>query len=347
VYLPAGRYPLRRSVELRDGVTVRGDGQATVVTRPRQVIVPVSRPSDGGREKLHVDGTRGLRVGDQIYVGDADSHGWWASHCVIRAIRGGVLAMEVRHGKSEHRFLPRRGAFAANWFPAFWLRDVRNATIEGLAIDGGVRRQRRERCDFVVAAIHSRGSENLRVLNVAVRNWLGDGIGIQGGRGALVHGCLVENCAGHGYHPGTGLAQSVWSDNIARGNTRDGFYFCLRVTYATVRGNVLVANAGNGIGDLSDPDQSNTVVGNVCAENGRHGIEATRSIGNVIQGNVCRNNSRGERGKFAGIYLSGHRQTCVTGNVCVDDQKRPTQLHPIVEEDPAGQNVVRDNLCSP
>jgi polygalacturonase len=29
VNLPAGRYSLRRSVQLRAGVTVRGDGQAT------------------------------------------------------------------------------------------------------------------------------------------------------------------------------------------------------------------------------------------------------------------------------------------------------------------------------
>jgi len=206
-----------------------------------------------------------------------------------------------------------------------------------------VRRHTRESCDFVVAAIHTHQAENVRVLNAAVRNWLGDGIGIQGGRGALVSGCFVENCCGHGYHPGTGLTQSIWADNVARGNTRDGLFFCLRVTHATVRGNVLVANRGHGIGGLTDPDMYNVVAGNVCAENGKHGIDADRAIGNVIQGNVCRNNSRTAPGSFAGIYLAGHRDCVVVGNVCVDDQQRTTQTHGLVSRDPAGPNIVADN----
>ena len=257
------------------------------------------------------------------------------------------LAWKVLHGDKKHRFLPERGAFVANWFPAFWLREVRDVTIEDLTIDGVVRKHKREKCDFVVAAVHSRDSENIRVLNVTVRNWLGDGIGIQGGKGALVSGCTAENCVGHGFHPGTSITQSVWSDNFARGNTRDGLFFCLRVTHSTVRGNVLVGNRGHGIGGLTDPDAFNTVVGNICAENGRHGIDADRAVGNTIQGNVCRGNSRLEPGKFAGIYLAGHKHCVVTGNVCVDDAASPTQLRGLVTGEPVGRNTVKDNESWP
>jgi parallel beta-helix repeat protein len=130
---------------------------------------------------------------------------------------------------------------------------------------------------------------------------------------------------------------------MARGNTRDGFFFCLRVTHTTVQGNVFVENGGHGIGGLSDPDRCNAVAGNICAANGKHGIDAARSIGNVIQGNMCRNNSQSNAGEFAGIYLCEHRDTVVTGNVCFDDQPKHTQVHGIVNADPAGENIVRNN----
>lgn len=347
VYVPPGRHVLRRSVEMRSGVTVRGEGPATVLVRPKEVVTPLAKPSHGSQKIIHVRSGKGLSVGDEIYIGDEATGGWHSSHCIVRENRGRSLILEVLHGDRIHRFLPKRHGFAANWFPAFWLRGLQDVTIEDLTIDGGVRRPRREKCDFVVAAVHSRSSINVRVLNVTVRNWLGDGIGLQGGHGGLVQGCVVENCTGHGYHPGTGITQSIWSDNFARGNTRDGLFFCLRVTHSTVRGNVFVGNQGHGIGGLTDPDQYNTVIGNVCAENGKHGIDADHAIGNTIQGNICRGNSRREPGRYAGIYLAGHRNCIVTGNVCVDDSEKVTQHRGLVTKEPAGPNVINDNQSLP
>jgi parallel beta-helix repeat protein len=348
VYLPPGRYALRRSVELRSGVTIRGEGPSSVLVRPKEIWAAIAQPSDGTRKTVQLkQPPRGLKVGDEIHISDSASRGWWSSHCIVREIDGKTLGLEVLHGQKDKKFLPQRDAFLANWFPAFWLREVKDVTIESVTIEGTDRRLPRDRCDFVVAAVHTRDCRDVRVSRVTVRNWLGDGIGIQGGRGAQVSGCIVENCVGHGYHPGTGVTQSVWSDNIARGNTRDGFFFCLRVTHSTVRGNVLVGNRGHGIGGLTDPDAFNTVIGNVCAENGLHGIDADHAVGNTIQGNVCRGNSRCEPGKYAGIYLAGHKHCVVTGNVCVDDAVIPTQLQGLVNRDPLGRNTVKDNESWP
>ncbi|HOX06456.1 MAG TPA: right-handed parallel beta-helix repeat-containing protein [Planctomycetota bacterium] len=343
VRVPPGRHLLRRSIELRSGVRIRGEGPATVLARPREAVIALAGPSHGASRSVRLRHVRGLRVGDEIYLGDDECEGWWASHCIVTAIRGRELGLEVLHGERKYRFLTERHAFAANWFPAFWLRCVRDVTIADLTIDGGIPRPRREKCDFVVAAIHSRRAENLRVLNVNVRNWPGDGIGVQGGRGALVSGCTVENCAGHGFHPGTGLTESVWADNFGRGNTRDGLFFCLRVSHTTVRGSVFTGNGGHGIGGLSDPDMYNVVAANVCADNGGHGIDADRAVGAVIQGNICRSNSRRAPGEFAGISLTDHRGCVVTGNLCLDDQAVPTQTRGIAESAPAGLNVTANN----
>jgi len=348
VYLPPGQYALRRSVELPSNIRLRGEGCATVLTRPAAVEeVRVTQPTDGARTTLYTVHADGLCPGDQIYLRDDLSGGWHATHAIINRIASDHLELEILRGEAQHEFSPDRQARISNWFPCFWLRGVRDVTIENMVIDGGITTHSVRKCDFVVAAVHAHKSANIRIRDLSIRNWPGDGIGLQGGSGGWVTGCLVENCAGHGYHPGTGITQSTWTDNMAQRNTRDGFFFCLRVTHSTVRGNILVGNGGHGIGGLSDPDQYNTVIGNVCADNGMHGIDADKAIGNTIQGNICRNNSRSVAGRFAGIYLAGHRNNIVTGNVCVDDQPLPTQLQPLADLQPAGANIIRDNLCLP
>ena len=86
------------------------------------------------------------------------------------------------------------------------------------------------------------------------------------------------------------------------------------------------------------------VVGNVCAGNAAHGIDATGAYGNVIEGNILRGNSRAKPGVWAGIYLKEHRGNVVRNNVCADDAVPPTQPRGVVEEAPAGDNVVDGNV---
>ncbi len=346
VLIPPGRRLLRRSVRLRSGVTLRGEGPASVLARPAEIDVPLAEPTDGSRTSCRVARLGGLKVGDQIAIRDRENYGWWVTHAVIKSIRGCRLGLGLLHGKAEYRYLPRRGGRVSNWLAAIWLRDVHDVTIEGLTIQGSAA-PRRKVYDFVVAAVHSRNAQRLRVADVTIRDWPGDGIGVQGGREAIVSGCIVENCAGHGFHPGTGLTESCWSGNIARGNTRDGLFFCLRVSHTVVRGNVFVGNGGHGIGGLTDPDRDNVVADNICADNGCHGIDADKAVAAVITGNLCRNNSRRRPGRFAGIYLAGHRDCAVTGNICIDDQDSPTQRRGISIGEPGGDNLVANNHCRP
>lgn len=347
VYLPAGTYLLRRSVVLRSTVTIRGDGPATVLTRPPVVRHRLVRGAHGESKHLRVSSTRGLQVGDQVNVRDRESVGWWSSHAIVTDLSPVHLRLEMRHGSHKYRFLPERLGIVTNWFPAIWLKDTHDVIIESLAIDGNEVEHPYKVCDFVVAAIHSHNCTNLRIANITVRHWPGDGIGIQGGHTALVTGCIVENCAGHGCHPGTGLTQSLWTDNVGIRNTCDGLFFCLRVTHSVVRGNVFELNGRHGIGGLSDPDMFNVVASNICANNGCHGIEAVRSIGNVIEGNILRNNSQKAPGRYAGLFMRCHRDTTVTGNICVDDQERQTQVKGMVSLDPAGTNIIANNQCRP
>jgi len=346
VFLPAGTYLLRRSVRLRPKVTLRGEGSATVLTRPRERSIRLARRTQKNRTTVALTTAAGLRVGDEVYVRDDTQAGYYSRHGIVRAIRKSVIGLELLECDPERTYSPVRNAYLSNLFPALWIPRADEVTIESLTIDGGLKKHGRRGGDFTCAGIHARISHDLRIRDVTVRNWPSDGIGVQNGS-ATVSGCLTDNCRGPGLHPGTGLTFSSWTSNVARSNTGDGFYFCLGVVNAVVQGNLFHRNRRNGLGGLAEPDRCNAVTGNVCAENGEHGIEATRALGNSIQGNICRNNSQREPGKFAGIYLAEHRDNVVTGNVCIDDQEEPTQLKGIESIRPVGHNVITRNHSFP
>jgi hypothetical protein len=100
-----------------------------------------------------------------------------------------------------------------------------------------------------------------------------DGIGLQIGSRNVVRHCVVEDCRGPGFHAGGRETDSEFSDNVARGNLGDGFYFCAWVTRVAVKNNKFTGNKENGIGGLGDSsDTGKMVEGNLCRENDGNGI---------------------------------------------------------------------------
>ncbi len=157
---------------------------------------------------------------------------------------------------------------------------------------------------------------------------------------------MVENCRGHGMHPGTGLADSVWSGNISRENTGDGLFFCMRVRHSVVSNNVLADNDGAGIGHVGGGgDRYNVVAGNTCVGNGRWGIQVYDGADNVITGNLCLSNSRLDPGRYPGIGVIKTTDTIISGNRCLDGQETRTQAAGIVESDGSDFNLFTGNLC--
>lgn len=345
VFLPAGAYLLRRRVRLRARVTLRGEGAATLLTRPPQRFYALKKKTRKRPSHVVLDSTRGLRVGDELYLRDEMNYSYGAAHGIVRELRGNTVGWELLDSDPQYAYTPGPYSFAANWFPALWIHEADRVTLEHLSIEGGIKKHVKPKGDFTCDGVHARRSSDLRVLNVSVRNWPADGIGVQKGSGSLVSGCFVEHCCGHGYHPGTSIVSSVWVNNQAHRNSVDGFYFCLNVVNAVVQGNIFQGNGRHGIGGLTFPDRCNAVLGNVCSGNGAHGIDAANAVGNTIQGNIVRNNSQLGPGKFAGIYLEKHRENVVKDNVCADDQEKPTQLEGLRAFNPSGKNIIADNLC--
>lgn len=344
VYLPHGAYLIRRSIVLRSGVTLRGEGIATALVRPAPVLFELTAPSPANTAEAGLSTVGGLQPGDEIWFRDNAQQGWHSRHLVIHAIRGQEVQGALAAGQAGRRYTPEAGTWGGNFFPMILIPKSDSATIDSLLVDGGPYAYDAGRFpDFTCAAIHGVEAESLRVQNVTVRRWPGDGISVQGGT-AIVTGCIVEECLGNGFHPGSSIRQSIWTHNIARHNGWDGFYFCLGVRNAVVANNLFSDNKRNGIGGLSDPDACNVITGNVLARNAWRGIEAPRAFGNVISGNVIHDNSLACPGLFPGIALERHTGNVVTGNHCFDTRERPTQTSGIESFDPSGENLIAQNL---
>lgn len=343
IVIPAGRYELRRAIHLPQNVTIRGEGSATVLTRPAPAISDLLTDCDQV-DRAQLADTTGLQPGDQLRIMDDRQPMYHSREMVIRTLADGWITGERLYGEPDRVYRVADHAWAGNLFPALSATRVAGITIESLVIEGGEHRYDENRTgDFLGAAIHCLKVQDLRIGNVTVRRWPGDGISVQGGS-AMVSGCVVEDCLGSALHPGSNLHRSVWIGNIARGN-RHGLFFCSTVRNTIAAHNILIANREHGIWGLGDPDMGNVLVGNIIADNGRHGIEAQRARANVIVANLMRANNRDAAHPSAAIFMREHRENLVANNLCLDDQQTPTQTDGLNIDKPAGDNLIQDNAC--
>lgn len=344
VHIAAGEYVVRHSIRLRPKVTLRGDGGGTVLRRPPTVMFDLVSKTPVGKVAAEVSSAEGLRRGDEVYLRDPAQGGWNARHLTVTAIGANRIEGILVFGDPECNYAPSKGGMCGNFFPMLFIDHADDVTIESLTIDGSPHPvSRKTMPGFTCSAVHGISAVNLRIHQVTVRNWPADGISAQKGTATVTH-CLVENCIGHGYHPGTSIAKSIWSNNVGHSNGGDGFFFCQGVRNAVVSDNIFSENAGSGIGNLSEPDAYNAVIGNIIFGNGRHGIEGFSALGNVIANNLIRDNSTSAPGKYAAIYLECHRNNSLTGNAVFSTVSPATQTRAIELIEPTGDNCVGDNL---
>jgi len=343
VWVPPGVYPLRRHVHLRRNVAIRGAGSSSLITRTPEVFSALMSEAQAGETSVQVESPAAFTVGMEVSVFDTAQHGWYATHAFIDDISGNRLSLD----RPIHRpCLLERNGTVAHAFSAFVGWEVSGCELEGLCIDGGNTSGQSLFADFTVSAIHLVRTMDARVTRCVVRHWPADGFSVQGGAGAMVTDCLAEGCLGHGFHPGTSLQHSLWTNNMGRNNGRDGIYFCMYVRHSVVSGNTFYGNGRHGIGGLGDGgDQYNVVANNTCVSNAHHGIEASRGQNNTISSNICLNNSQGEPGKYSGIGLIDVTGMTVSANRCLDDQEVRTQAYGIEESGASDQNLIVANHC--
>ena len=341
VRVPAGEWRLRRSIVLPSRVSLVGDGPATELTIAAPRALSLARDARKGIRSVHVRGRVPFVPGDGVGLSDAKRLGWNGTHAVVTSVHGNLVRLNnpVNRGVTI-----KEGAKIVSLIPGITASGSRDADLRDLTLRGTDRMG--PWWDFTYSAVHLVNCHHMRVLNVTVSDWPSDGIGVQGGSDVQVAHCQVTTCRGHGFHPGTSLARSVWSHNIATGNHGDGLYFCWRVHDSVCSDSVFTGNSLSGIGGVAHGgDHHNIISNNVCSENAKWGIDASDGVEQVITGNLLRSNSREKAGAYPALRLHNVQRFLVNGNRCADDQDTPTQTRGIVESGDSDWNLVTGNLC--
>jgi parallel beta-helix repeat protein len=340
---------------MRSHVTLQGSGPKTVLRKVKQIGARLAAKAGAESRSLKVQSAEGFQAGDEIGIYDANTVGWLHAHAVVKSVRDDDLLLDRRIGRD---FDPAEAAAVVNYFPAITGRDLDRVVLKDLAIDGrreenpglasvSVRAKRRPAdLGFTFAAINLMEMHDGRIEGCNVREWPADGISLQIGSRNVVRNCVVENCRGPGFHAGGRETDSEFSDNEARGNLGEGFYFCAWVTRVTVKNNKFVGNRGDGVGGLGNSgDIDNVVEGNLCRENGGSGISLWDGERNTVKNNTCVNNSQEAPGRWSGITLSKTQNCVVSGNRCFDDQQAHTQKYGVEELENCRGNTITDNDC--
>lgn len=358
VSIPPGVYCLRRAIVVRAHITLHGAGSTTILTRGKEVHAQLTASARKGQTRIEVESTTGFQVGDEVALCDDRMHGWYMAHGLVKNVEPGsiTLAEPIESRNKEGVFAIERNAIVVNYFPFICANrmydgdPVADVTIRDLTFDGNIDQNRGPWTDFTLAAIHFANVSDSRIRNCTILGSVGDGIGVQGGQDNRVESCLIENCRGHGLHPGTGLRGAVFDGNISRNNGGDGLYFCCLVVGIIVTNNLFHDNGGSGVGELGagcdGSDSFNVVSNNVCRHNGRWGIQAVGGKNNLITGNVCLDNSQTNPGHYSGICIQDTNHTVVSGNRCGSDTDKPTQRFGIEESGDSDANVIADNVCA-
>lgn len=106
VFIPAGRYVVRRAILPRTNVTLRGEGYATVLTRPAPAISKLGESTRPNETAMRVEDASGFHVGEQVWIADNTQTGWRNRHMVIRRIDGDCIDGNLVDGDLE-RFYDR------------------------------------------------------------------------------------------------------------------------------------------------------------------------------------------------------------------------------------------------
>jgi parallel beta-helix repeat protein len=343
VRIPAGRWRLSRSIWIPSGVSLVGDGPSTELYIAPLKVARLAKDVRKGGKVLTLKGKVPFKVGQEIGVSDETRNGWWGTHGIVEGIDGNRVRISAKFNRG---LSVADDAKAVSLFPAITSdgksdMELADFTIRG---PGGAKGKW---WDFTYSAIHMVLCQRVRITNVTVFAWPSDGIGVQRGSDVQVSQCQAHGCRGHGFHPGTGLARSVWSHNIGKGNGGDGFFFCARVHHSTCSDSVFSENGLAGIGGVArGGDHHNIISDNVCSYNQKWGIEATRGDEQAITGNLILSNSQEQAGQYPGIRLHDMQHNLVTSNRLADDQQKPTQTQGIVESGGTDYNLISNNLCT-
>ncbi|MFM1944226.1 MAG: hypothetical protein RI897_3208 [Verrucomicrobiota bacterium] len=315
VVIGPGTYLMRDSLHLRSRVTVRGQGDRTVLKKDAEFRSALVADGDFGEAAITVEEASGFAVGRGVYVASRIQRNFLGMCATILNRRDNYFTLS-RSMNAD--IMVADGGFAATIFPVISGYNLVDARVEDLVVDGNRAENPTEVDGCRTAGIFLYRGDAVVIRGCKVRNYSGDGISFQQSNDVRVEGCEVEGCAGFGLHPGSGSQRPTVVGCRAVGNDSDGFFFCWRVRGGRAEGNWLEGNGGYGM-SIGHKDSDNVVTGNTVIGNAGGGVywrnesEPMAAHRITFEGNIVRDN------EGWGLFVDGETHgTVIRGNTIED-----------------------------
>ena len=317
VRIGPGRYLMRNALMLRSNVKIVGEPGKTVLVACDGVKVLLACDGDCNERQITLEDPRGFQVGDGVVIQD-ERYGW-GYQVTTATLTAKVNDKSFRLSHPLYLdYMMRFKATATLAFPVVGGWNVKNASIEGLTIDGN----RAKSAQFVdgcrAGGIYLHECEDIAIRNCIVRDFNGDGICSSVSHRTTVENCTSENNAGHGLHPGSGSHKPTFHKNKGLNNGHDGLFVCWHVQHGVFEDNEMRGNQRDGI-SIGHRDTDNRFFKNRVTGNSRAGIlfrDETEPMGahrNVFEDNVILDNAAQLKKGFpaASIVIQGHHHDLV------------------------------------
>jgi hypothetical protein len=346
VQIGEGEFLMRDSLHLRSNVTVRGNGEKTVLKKAASVCSPLVLDGDFGEQQITVENPSGLDVGYGVAVWDSRSGGFHTTVARITGRRGNTFAIDT---PLMADCMVSNDAQAATVFPVVSGYNIRGARIENLTIDGNKEANPEHLNGCRGAGIFLYRAFGTVIERCRVCSYNGDGISFQQSNDVTVVDCTCEDNCHLGLHPGSGSQRPTIRRCAARRNGTDGLFLCWRVRHGLFEDNVLEQNGRFGI-SIGHKDSDNLLQRNKIRANGRNGVffrNETLGMGahrNRLEENLIENN--GTAGEAAGIRIRGETNDLVFRNNIIRDTRRKgeaTQTVGILIEETVGELILDGN----
>ncbi len=267
VEIGPGEYTMYDSLHLRPHVIVRGVKDKTILRKAKGAASALALDGDFGEQQITLRNPEGFTVGAGIAVWDKGAGGFHTTVARITGRRDNTFSFNKPLGAD---CMVANGAQAATVFPVVSVYHTEGVRIENLTIDGN------KQANVPLNGCRGAGiflyqGFGTVISGCVVRNYNGDGISFQQSNDVTVTGCISEDNAVLGLHPGSGSQRPTVRNCIARRNGTDGLFLCWRVRHGLFEQNVLEQNGQFGI-SIGHKDSDNILRRNIARLNKSNGV---------------------------------------------------------------------------
>jgi polygalacturonase len=233
VVLPAMELELDRALQLRSGIELVGQGEATVLRKGPGRVYPLSGYHNYGMCDVPLLAAAGLEAGMTVSVHDGRTHGgFYETFATITWVDGDWVGLD--HG-IEADYSAEHEPCLTTIHPLVCGHGIAGAALRDMRLEGSRAANAKAMGGCRGGAVYFAKSRDLEISGIRQRDYFGEGLSFQMCSRVTIRDCRFDDNTGNGLHPGAGSTEALFEQCGAKGNGRSGFFFCVRATRITVR----------------------------------------------------------------------------------------------------------------